>query len=316
MNVQVCDKPIYVVAGPTASGKTALAVKLAREVGGEVINFDSVQIYREIEIATAKPSKEEMCGVPHHLMDYVDPRTNYTAADWAADAREAIADIEGRGRPVVLVGGTGFYLRTLMNPLFDSPKTDETLRRRLRTLRDKHGPEHLHKMLRRVDAAAARELPERDYIRVMRALEVYFQTGNRISEIRTERESPPDFVKRITIFVLDPPREVLYQKINARAEAHFSAGLVDEVEHLRKKGIRDDTNALGAHGYRRVCEYLRGERTLPEAVEKTKQDVRNYAKRQLTWFRREPSAIWLRGFGEDDHIWSEVCKILRSKNRP
>lgn len=310
MSEPLQDKPIYVIAGPTASGKTALAVKLALEVGGEVVNFDSVQIYRGIEVATAKPSEKEMRGVPHHLIGYVDPRTNYTAADWAADARKAIADIESRGRTVVLVGGTGFYLRTLMNPLFDSPKTDETLRVRLRTLKDKHGPEHLHKMLRRVDADAARDLPERDYIRVMRALEVFFQTGKRISEIRSEREGPPDFVKRMRIFVLDPPREELYAKINARAEAHFGAGLVEEVEALRKEGLRDDTNALGAHGYRRVCEYLRGERTLDEAIEKTKQDVRNYAKRQLTWFRREKDAIWLTGFGEEDRVRAELFRIL------
>jgi tRNA dimethylallyltransferase len=143
------DNPIYVIAGPTASGKTALAVKLALAVGGEAVNFDSVQIYREIEIATAKPTEEERQGVPHHLIDYVDPRINYTAADWAADARKVIENIESKGRSVVLVGGTGFYLRTLMNPLFESPKTDETLRGRLRTLKDKRGPEHLHKMLTR-----------------------------------------------------------------------------------------------------------------------------------------------------------------------
>jgi len=199
-----------------------------------------------------------------------------------------------------------------MIPLFDGPKTDESLRRRLRTLWDKHGPEHLHEMLNRVVAAAAKDLPERDYIRVMRALEVFFQTGKRISDIREERESPPDFVQRMRIFVLDPPREALYDKINARAEAHFAAGLVEEVEALRKEGLRDDTNALGAHGYRRVCEFLRGERTLSEAVEKTKQDVRNYAKRQLTWFRREKGAFWLTGFGEDDQVWTQLSGILKA----
>jgi tRNA dimethylallyltransferase len=300
------DNPIYVIAGPTASGKTALAVKLALAVGGEAVNFDSVQIYREIEIATAKPTEEERQGVPHHLIDYVDPRINYTAAAWAADARKVIENIESKGRSVVLVGGTGFYLRTLMNPLFESPKTDETLRGRLRTLKDKRGPEHLHKMLTRVDPEAAAGLPAGDYIRVMRALEVFFQTGKRISEVRERREEPPDFVERMKIFVLDPPRDQLYAKINARAESHFSAGLVDEVAGLRERGISDDTNALGAHGYRRVCEYLRGERTLPEAVEKTKQDVRNYAKRQFTWFRREKGAIWLSGFGHDEEVWHRL----------
>ena len=188
------DNPIYVIAGPTASGKTALAVKLALAVGGEAVNFDSVQIYREIEIATAKPKEEEKRGVPHHLIDYVDPRITYTAADWAADARKVIESIESKGRSAVLVGGTGFYLRTLMNPLFESPKTDETLRGRLRTLKEKHGPERLHEMLTRVDPAAADGLPPGDYIRVMRALEVFFQTGKRISKVRERRAEPPQFV--------------------------------------------------------------------------------------------------------------------------
>src|SRR3954469_18410785 len=175
------DLPIYAIAGPTASGKTALAVELALRVGGEVVNFDSVQIYKEIEIATAKPTEEEKRGVPHHLIDYVDPRVNYTAADWAADAAEKIVEVESRGGVPILAGGTGFYLRTLRQPLFESPKTDEGLRHRLRTIKDRHGPEHLHAMLRRVDIAAAERLQPRDHPRVMRALEVYFQTGEPLS---------------------------------------------------------------------------------------------------------------------------------------
>lgn len=304
------EGPIYVIAGPTASGKTALAVRLAREVGGEVVNFDSVQIYREISAATAKPTKDEMKGIPHHLIDYVDPRRNYTAADWAADALKKIAEIEARGNTVVLAGGTGFYLRTLMRPLFESPKTDETLRRRLRNIKEKRGAVHLYQMLVRVDPAAAASLPEKDHVRVMRALEVFFQTGERISEIRGRRAQPPDFAERMKIFVLEPPRDKLYEKINRRAEMHFAKGLVEEVEHLRRQGIADDTNALGAHGYRRVCEYLRGERSLESAVEKTQQDVRNYAKRQLTWFRREEKAVWLKGFGDEDSVWEKIINEI------
>ena len=304
------ERPIYVIAGPTASGKTALAVRLSLAVDGEVVNFDSVQIYRGISAATAKPTVEEMQGVPHHLIDYVDPRRNYTAADWAADAQKKIAEIEARGRTVILAGGTGFYLRTLMRPLFESPKTDATLRRRLRKLKEKRGALHLHRMLARIDPAAATSLPERDHVRVMRALEVFFQTGNRISEVRDRREPPPDFVERMKIFVLEPPRDKLYEKINRRTETHFADGLVEEVEYLRRQGIADDTNALGAHGYRRVCEYLRGERSLEAAVEKTKQDVRNYAKRQLTWFRREEKAIWLKGFGDENAVWGQLMDHL------
>ncbi len=309
-------RPIYAIAGPTASGKTALGVEVAKAVGGEVVNFDSVQIYKEIEIATAKPTKEEMQGIPHHLIDYVDPSVNYTAADWARDAAEKVAEIEARGKTVVLVGGTGFYLRTLLNPLFESPKTDEDLRRRLQTIKEKKGPEHLHRILARVDPDSATSLFPRDYVRVIRALEVYFQTGERLSSRQAARLPRPEFAARIRLFVLDPPRDVLYRSINERTERHFAAGLVDEVKRLRRLGVSDSTNALGSHGYRRVCEYLRGERSLEAAIEKTKQDVRNYAKRQLTWFRGEPSAFWLPGFGAEretaDLLLAEAAKSPES----
>ena len=303
-------KPIYAIVGPTASGKTALGVELALTVGGEIVNCDSVQIYKEIHIATAKPSEEEKRGVPHHLIDYVDPNVNYTAADWAKDASERIAEIESRGKMPILVGGTGFYLRTLRQPLFDSPKTDDSLRQRLQKIKVGRGPEHLHQMLQRVDAASAKRLFPRDNVRVIRALEVFFQTGKRLSERQPDRLPPPEFADRILLFVLNPPRDVLYEKINQRTEIHFEAGLVDEVRRLRERGIADSTNTLGSHGYRRVCEYLRGERTLESALEQSKQDVRNYAKRQLTWFRREENAVWLKGFGTDPAVVEEMRQYV------
>lgn len=303
-------KPIYAISGPTASGKTALAVKLALALGGEIVNFDSVQIYRGIEIATAKPTQEERQGIPHHLIDYVDPNVNYTAADWARDAAVKINEIETRGKAVIMVGGTGFYLRTLRQPLFDSPPTDATLRERFRRIKQERGPEHLYRLLSRVDADAAAGLSPRDYVRVMRALEVYFQTGKRISSVQPDRAEPPEFAGRIRLFVLDPPRDELYGKINRRTEQHFEAGLVEEVKQLRAAGVREDTNALGAHAYRRVCEYLRGERTLESAIEQSKQDVRNYAKRQVTWFRGEPDAIWLKGFGDDKRVFEALSADL------
>jgi tRNA dimethylallyltransferase len=300
------ERSIYAIAGPTASGKTALAVELASRVGGEVVNFDSVQIYRGIEIATAKPTAEERRNVPHHLIDYVDPNVNYTAADWARDAAIKIAEIEARGKTPILVGGTGFYLRTLMQPLFEGPPTDISIRERLRAIREKRGAEFLHRLLGKVDPVAAEKLPVRDYVRVMRALEVYFQTGERLSQQQPNRESPPEFASRVRLIVLNPPREALYEKINARTESHFAAGLVDEVKRLRSAGVRDDTNALGSHGYRRVCEYLRGERTLESAIDRSKQDVRNYAKRQLTWFRRETVWMWIEGFGSDVDVVERI----------
>lgn len=300
--------PIFAISGPTASGKTALGVRLAKEVGGEVINFDSVQIYSGIEIATAKPSEAEKQGIPHHLIGYVDPNINYTAADWAEDAAAKIAEIEARGAVPILVGGTGFYLRTLRQPLFESPKTDQGLRKRLKQIAEKKGVPHLHQMLSRLDPDAASKLFENDAPRIMRALEVIFQTGELFSKQQPNRADPPEFASRIRLFVLNPPRKVLYEKINRRTEQHFAGGLVDEVKQLLAKGVSERGNALGAHAYRRVCEYLRGERTLESAIERSKQDVRNYAKRQLTWFRREPDAYWLEGFGDDPHF---LAKILR-----
>ena len=303
-------KIIYAVVGPTASGKTEIGVALALHLGNaEIINCDSVQIYKGIQIATAKPSIEEMRGVKHHLINYVAPEINYTAADWAADAKKKIVEIEQRGVVPILVGGTGFYLRALRQPFFESPKTNLKLRDKLNKLREKKGAEHLHKILRKVDLASADKLFPRDYVRSTRALEVYFQTGTRLSEIQPQRLEPPEFADRIQIFALNPPRNVLYEKINVRAEKHFADGLIEEVKYLREKGLPDATNALGAHGYRRVCEFLRGERTLESAIKQTKQDVRNYAKRQMSWFRHKEKVIWLDGFGDDVETQENLFRL-------
>lgn len=305
-------KPIYSIVGPTASGKTEIGVALALRLGNaEIINCDSVQIYQGIWIATAKPTEEEKRGVPHHLIDYVSPNVNYTAADWARDATGKVYEIEARGNIPILVGGTGFYLRTLRNPFFESPSTDEKLREKLKRMKEKKGAEFLHKILQRVDPKSAKRLFPRDYVRAMRALEVFFQTGKRLSEVQPQRAESPEFAGRIQIFALNPPRDKLYKKINERAGIHFENGLVEEVKQLRAAGVKDETNALGAHGYRRVCEYLRGERSLESAVEQTKQDVRNYAKRQMTWFRREPDVVWLEGFGSDEKIQERLREILQ-----
>jgi tRNA dimethylallyltransferase len=306
-------KPIYAIVGPTASGKTEIGVELALRIGGEIINCDSVQIYKEIQIATAKPSIEEMRGVPHHLIDYVSPNVNYTAADWAKDAAEKIYEIEARGNTAILVGGTGFYLRSLRQPFFESPKTDGNLRNKLAKIKEEKGAEYLYKILQRVDKVSAEKLFPRDYVRTMRALEVYFQTGKRISEVQPIRGEPPEFANRIKIFALNPRRDALYELINRRAERHFESGLVEEVKLLREKGVKDDTNALGAHGYRRVCEYLRGERTLESAIEQTKQDVRNYAKRQMSWFRHKETVDWLEGFGGEENLQEKLWKMIEIK---
>ena len=299
-------KPIFAISGPTASGKTALGVGLAQSIGGEVVNFDSVQIYKGIQVATAKPSEEEKQGIPHHLIGYVDPNVNYTAADWAEDATKKIEDIQSRGSVPILVGGTGFYLRSLRNPLFESPKTDHELRSRLQSIAEMKGSPYVYRMLKRLDPAAAKKLFENDAPRINRALEVIFQTGEAFSRQQRNRSDPPEFVARIRLFVLNPPRDLLYEKINHRTEQHFENGLVEEVKQLIAAGVNQTGKALGAHGYRRVCEYLRGERSLESAIEKSKQDVRNYAKRQLTWFRREADAVWLNGFGNEAGIVEQI----------
>jgi tRNA dimethylallyltransferase len=284
--------------GPTASGKSELGIELALRFGGEIINCDSVQVYREIEIATAKVPTEERKGVPHHLIDFVPLEVNYTAGDWARDAERVIGEIEARGNFAFIVGGTGFYLRALRQPFFRSVPTNAELRERLTSIRERRGAVYLHRMLERVDPASARKLFPNDWPRVQRALEVSFQTGRRMSEQETSRPAPPLCASRIRVLALFPPRQELYHRINERTENHFRAGLVEEVRALLDRGAPPSSTALGAHGYRRVVEYLQGERTLESAIEQTKLDVRHYAKRQLTWFRREAGVEWFEGFGQ------------------
>jgi tRNA dimethylallyltransferase len=238
----------------------------------------------------------------------VPPEVNYTAGEWARGAQRKIGEIEARGHLALLVGGTGFYLRALRQPFFPSPKTDESLRRRLTKMREERGPAHLHRILRRLDPQSAMKLFERDWPRVQRALEVRIQTGERMSAQAGARLEPPPCAARIRVFALLPPRAELYRRINERTEAHFAAGLLEEVSRLLDKGIPAESNALGAHGYRRVVEYLRGQRTLESALEQTKLDVRHYAKRQLTWFRREAGIRWFEGFGEDPSVQELVIK--------
>lgn len=304
------SKPVIAVMGPTASGKSELGIAIALHFGGEIINCDSVQVYREIEIATAKVPLAERRGIPHHLLDFVPPEQNYTAADWAKDAVREIAAIEARGNTAILVGGSGFYLRALREPFFPSPPTDPAVRERLIALRTRRGPEHLHRLLRRFDPTSAERLAPRDWSRVQRALEVRLQTGWPFSAQQPQREAPPEAAARLRIFALDPSRDALYARINRRTEQHFADGLVDEVRDLLDRGVPADSSALGAHGYRRVVEFLRGERTLESAIEQTKLDVRHYAKRQLTWLRREAGVEWVGGFGGDPITQSSVIHTL------
>jgi len=306
---------IIAIVGPTASGKSELGIELALRFGGEIINCDSVQVYQGIQIATAKVPLEERRGVPHHLIDFVSPAVNFTAVDWARVALQKIEEIEAREASALLVGGTGLYLRALRRPFFHSPPTDEALRARLTAIRERRGPEHLHRILQRLDPPEAAQLNARDWPRVQRAIEVCLQTGEPISRQRPLRPEPPSLASRIQIIALNPPRNELYARINERTERHFANGLVEEVRRLLGEGVPANSNALGAHGYRRVVEFLNGERDLESAVEQTKLDVRHYAKRQLTWFRHEPGVQWVDGFGDDPQVQKRAFAGLQQRDR-
>lgn len=310
MTAALNQKPILAVVGPTASGKSSLAIELALHLNGEIINCDSVQVYEGIQIATAKVPPSERRGIPHHLIDFVSPAINYTAGDWAREATAKIDEIENRGQLPILAGGTGLYLRALRRPFFASPPTDEALRQRLTAIRERRGAEHLHRLLQRFDPASAKELYPRDWPRVHRALEVRLQTGLPMSAQKGHRPEPAESTRRIRLLALNPPRDQLYQVINERTEAHFAAGLVDEVRNLLAQGVPPQSNALGAHGYRRVVEHLQGNRDLASAIEQTKLDVRHYAKRQLTWFRHEVGVEWFSGFGTERAVQEAVLRAV------
>ena len=301
---------IPTIVGPTASGKSELALTLALALDGEIINLDSVQVYRGIQIATAKVPLNERKRVPHHLIDIVEPTENFTAGEYARLAANTIDEIESRKKTALLVGGTGFYLRALVKPLFEGPKTDLELRRRLVELRDKRGAEHLHRMLARVDLHAAARISSKDWSRTMRALEVYFQTGRRISELQPGTPAAPEFASRVRVVALDPPREELYSRINKRADEMFDRGLVEEVESLILSGVPPTAKAFQAHGYRRVVEYLQCKRSREDALEQMKLDTRHYAKRQLSWWRAWLDVKWIHRFGDDPEAFAEALSVL------
>ena len=303
---------IPVIVGPTASGKSELAIKLALALDGEIVNLDSVQVYRGLYIATAKVPLSEQHGVPHHLIDIVEPTVNFTAGDYSRTAAQTIREIEAGNRVAIFAGGTGFYLRALVKPLFEGPRTEIRLRDRLTALRDRFGPEHLHRLLARVDPEAATALEPRDWSRTMRALEVYFQTGRRLSELQPRMATPPAFAARVRVICLNPPRDKLYDVINNRADRMFESGLIEEVQSLIASGVPASAKAFQAHGYRRVVEYLQGLRTREDALNQMKLDTRHYAKRQLSWWRGWGDVKWINRFGDEPEALSEAAAHLES----
>ncbi len=298
---------LVVILGPTGSGKTSLSVALGTQFDGEIVSCDSVAVYRGLEIGSAKPSAEQRELVPHHLLDVVAPDAFYTAGDYAREARTAIADIAGRGKLPIVTGGTGLYLRALLQGLFAGPQRSAALRERLLRRAETRGPAGLHRILRRLDPASAARIHANDVAKVIRAIEVTLAASRPMSEAWKEgREALSGY--RILRIGLDPVRAALYERINARARAMFAEGLIEETRDLIARYGRPP--ALASLGYRQAAQYLEGELTLDQAIPTASQGHRNYAKRQLTWFRREPEVRWLHGFGDDPDVCAEAERLV------
>lgn len=295
---------MVVLHGATASGKTALAIQLAQRFSGEVVSCDSVAVYRELEIGTAKPSPEQRALVPHHMLDVVCPNQPYTAGDYARDGRGSVADIKSRGKLPIVAGGTGLYLRALIDGLFPGPTRFESLRVRLREMEQERGSSYLARILQRLDPVSASRIHPNDAPKLVRAIEVTLAARQRMSSLWEAGRDPLQGF-RVLRLGLDPPRPALYARINQRAAAMFSNGLVEETERLLGE-YGQDCRALLSLGYKQAGMLLRGELLMQDAIHSTQQGHRNYAKRQMTWFRREPDVHWLDGFGDDPAIAEEA----------
>lgn len=294
---------LAVVLGPTASGKSALAISLAQQFAGEVVSCDSVAVYRNFEIGTAKPTRAQRALVPHHLLDVAEADEPFTAGDYARQARAVIAEIASRGRLPIVVGGTGLYLRALLEGLFPGPQRSEELRERLRERGKTRGSIYLHQLLSRLDPASAAKIHANDTPKLIRAIEVCLTSQTRMSELWRQRGRDPLLGFRILRIGLNPPREELYERINLRAHQMFDEGLMEETRGLLERyGGGQKVMALDSLGYRQAAQLLRGELTRDQAIAAAQQGHRNYAKRQVTWFRREPEVVWLEGFGDDPLI--------------
>ena len=299
---------LVVVLGPTASGKTALSLAIAERFHGEIVNCDSVAMYRELDLGTAKPTAAERARVPHHLIDCVDPSKQITAGEYARQARQVLEEIKTRGHLPVVVGGTGLYLRALLEGLFPGPQRSEELRERLREKVAQGGSNYLHRDLRRLDPAAAERIHANDAPKLIRAIEVCLSARAKMTELWQRQGRDPLHGFRILRIGLDPERRALYERINRRAARMFAAGLVDETSRLLQKYGR--ASPLLSLGYKQAMQSLAGELTNEQAVESAQQAHRNYAKRQLTWFRREPDVQWLHGFGDDTNIQEQALSMV------
>jgi tRNA dimethylallyltransferase len=295
---------VLVILGPTCVGKTQVSLKLADILKGEIVSFDSRQIYKYMDVGTAKPSKEDRSRFRHHLIDLISPDEKFTAADYGKKARQIIREIAGRNRQPIAVGGSGLYLRALMEGFFKGPEADERIRRKLEREAQEFGGPHLFRRLRETDPEAAERIHPNDLVRIVRALEVYEITGKTISLLQREGDYE-QFPVRFVQIGLNIERSELYRRIDRRVEEMISAGLPEEVKALKRKGFSPRLRSLKTVGYQELFAYLEGEVDLPTAVENIKLNTRHYAKRQLTWFRKVEDVTWLDV--EDDQL---IRKIL------
>jgi tRNA dimethylallyltransferase len=308
------DPLLIAVAGPTASGKSALAVQAALRLDGEIVNCDSLQLYRELRIGTGKPSARETESVPHHLYDFLKPDEIYSAGRYMVEARRVCHLVRDRGKIPFVVGGTGLYLRALLMGVFDGPSRCEILRDRLEEMVQRRGQERLHRLLARKDPATARKIGVGDRRRLIRALEVYYLTGTPISLLQGRRKPLAGY--RILKIGLNLRRTLLYHRIESRVREMFRSGLLDEVDRLLRKGYDERCKAFEALGYRYAVQTLRGELKLEDAIELTSRDTRRYAKRQMTWFRREDGMHWIPSPGESESALKQLLELVRcSTNR-
>jgi tRNA dimethylallyltransferase len=305
--------PLLIILGPTASGKSALALALAERRGVEIVNFDSVQVYRGFDVGTGKVPPAQRRGIPHHLLDCVEPGQTFTAGDYAREASRVLENLRARNRLPILVGGTGLYLRALLEGLFEGPQRSETLRARLSEAARRHGREFLHRMLRRLDPAAAARIQPRDAQKIIRALEVRLLAGQPISELQARGRQGLRGFQAIKMGLM-PPRAELARRIDARVEKMFAGGLLEETRaSLARQDAGSPVVPLGAIGYAQAAAALRGEMALPEALRCAQAATRQYAKRQRTWFRREKDVEWFEGFGDDPRVVRRVSAWLATR---